>query len=87
MVMREMCLSRIEELPHTIALELRPTLTLGNPAVLFVDRFRHAVILRLTTVQLRCLWAAAWLTTHRKLVIAALARRFQNVAKWRRVGF
>ncbi len=45
MVMGEMALSRIEELPHTVTPELRPTLTPGNPAVLFADRIRHALVI------------------------------------------
>ncbi len=45
MVMGEMGLSRIEELPHTITRELRPTLAPGNPAVLLVDRIRHALVI------------------------------------------
>ena len=55
MVMSEMGLSRIEELPHTIALELRPTLAIGDPAVLFVDRIRPVL------GHLRLRPAAAWL--------------------------
>jgi hypothetical protein len=44
MVMSEMGLSRIEELPHTITLELRPTLATGDPAVLLVERIHHALV-------------------------------------------
>jgi hypothetical protein len=44
MVMCEMGLSRIEELPHTVARELRPALALSDPAVLFADRFRHVLV-------------------------------------------
>jgi hypothetical protein len=89
MVMGEMGLSRIEELPHTITRELRPALALGDPAVLFVDLIRHALVnsgyTRPNPPVPGC-WPATWLTTHRKLVIAPLARRFQNVAnrRWSR---
>ncbi len=44
MVMCEMGLSRIEELPHTIARELRPALAPSDSAVLFVDRIHHALV-------------------------------------------
>jgi hypothetical protein len=44
MVMGEVSLSRIEELPHTITRELRPALAPGDPAVLFVDRIHHALV-------------------------------------------
>jgi hypothetical protein len=48
MVMSEVSLSRIEELPHTIALELRPALANGDPAVLFADPV-HRVLDRSAT--------------------------------------
>jgi hypothetical protein len=35
MVMGEVSLCRVEELPPTFACELRPALTKGDPAVLF----------------------------------------------------
>ena len=38
MVMSEVSLSRIEELLFGITLELRPTLAICDPAVLFSDR-------------------------------------------------
>jgi len=44
MVMCEMGLSRIEELPHTIARELRPALAVGDSSVPSVDCGRLAVI-------------------------------------------
>ena len=45
MVMGEVSLCRIKELPPTVARKLRPALAKGNPAVLSVDRVRHELVL------------------------------------------
>ena len=63
MVMCEVGLSRIEKLPHTIARELRPALAPSDSAVLFVDRFRHGlVVCGCSAVQSAgsVSWPAAW---------------------------
>ena len=43
MMVCQMCLCRVEELPHTIAGELRPALAVRDPAVLFIDWVRHVL--------------------------------------------
>jgi hypothetical protein len=41
-MMGEVSLGRVEELPPGTALEYRPALAMGDPAVLFVDRVCHS---------------------------------------------
>ena len=87
MVMGEVSLCRVEELPPTFARELRPALAKGNPAVLFGDRVRHESVVRPWLGRrtwwsaAACSWSVAPVATHRKAVIGALANRFHNVAK------
>jgi hypothetical protein len=88
MVMGEVSLCRLEELPPIFARELRPALAKSDPAVLIVDRVRHESVVRplagtANLVERRCLLVVRdpRLATHRKVVIGALANRFQNVAK------
>ncbi len=86
MVMGEVSLCRVKELPPTFARELRPALTKGDPAVLSGwvrhESFAAAFGLDGEPVERRCLLVVGGprLATHQKAVIAALANRFHNVA-------
>jgi hypothetical protein len=86
MVMGEVSLCRVKELPPVVAGELRPALA-DESAALFVDRVPHESVVRLwpvTAVPMGApLLARGWwppMATHQKAVIGALANRFQNVA-------
>ena len=78
MVMGEVNLCRVKELPPTFAGELRPALA-NDPAALSVDRVPHESLglglLLLLVVR------GPRLATHQKAVIGALAKRFHNVSK------
>ena len=86
MVMGEVSLCRVKELPPTFARELRPALAKGDPAVLsaWVRHESVATALAWTAnlVERRCLLVVRGprLATHRKAVIGALANRFHNVS-------
>jgi hypothetical protein len=86
MVMGEVSLCRVEELPPTFACELRPALAKSDPAVLSIrvrhESFATACAVTASLVERRCLLVVRGprLATHRKAVIGALANRFQNVA-------
>ena len=56
-MMREVPLSRIEELLLGIASELRPALTVGDPAGPFVDRSHFVQTWRLCVPARRCVRA------------------------------
>src|ERR1700749_3287144 len=87
MVMGEVSLCRVEELPPTFARELRPALAIGDPALLSVwvrhESFTSAFGLDGETFSGAPLLARGpWppVATHQKAVIGALANRFHNVA-------
>src|ERR1700753_4143365 len=86
MVMGEVSLCRVKELPPTFACELRPALTKGDPAVLSA-RVRHESFAAYgcygeTLAARRCSARGPWppVATHQKGVSGALANRFHNVA-------
>ena len=87
MVMGEVSLCRVKELPPTFARELRPALAKGDPAVLS-GRVRHESCVTAfgwwsaNLVERRCLLVVRGprLATHQKAVIGALANRFHNVS-------
>ena len=87
MVMGEVSLCRIEELPPAVSRELRPALAKGDPAVLS-GRVRHESCVTAfgwwsaNLVERRCLLVVRGprLATLQKAVIGALANRFHNVS-------
>ena len=80
MVMGEVNLCRVKELPPTFASELRPALA-DDPAALFVARVRHeSLVTAWVSVLLLLVVRGPRLATHQKAVIGALANRFHNVS-------
>jgi hypothetical protein len=80
MVMGEVNLCRVKELPPIFAGELRPALA-DDSAALFVARVPHESLVTAWVSVLLLVVRGPRLATHQKAVIGALANRFHNVSK------
>ena len=80
MVMGEVNLCRVKELPPIFTGELRPALA-DDSAALFVARVPHESLVTAWVSVPLLVVRGPRLATHQKAVIGALANRFHNVSK------